>query len=231
MVTATAAGMPHKAASAKPAPFAHRETRISSFSFDRRVAALSFAARIFAAEPGETVPRVEVHYEIPAGGPIAEQFSRERNPEEAFRKDGQVAWNHGGVIHFNGWKMPRRETSRASALVHEMAHILLATNAGRNGQVIRDLLAYESAAEGIATYAEVARLRASGVEWPGFPEGIGDVSTLGFAFFNSICEMVKGAEAAFHLLASNLPISMREIVEPHLYLKRVASERAVLAVA
>jgi hypothetical protein len=215
-----------KPASPRHGPFQGRETQISSFSFEKRVAAVSFVAQVFGVEPSDRIPRVEVHYDVPASGPVAEELRNEKDPQEAFKNMDLVAWNRGGAIHFNGWKMARGEVRRQSSLVHETAHISLAEQAGLKGQVIRDLLAYHSAAEGIATYAEVARFRASGMEWKR-PEGLGDEYRLGIAFFNSLREMVGGAKKAFHLIASNLPRSMQEIADPQLYLRRVAQERGL----
>ncbi|MDD2655771.1 MAG: hypothetical protein PHQ80_03845 [Candidatus ainarchaeum sp.] len=210
-------------ATARPA-FRHRETQISSFSYDRRVAAASFAARIFGAVPCEFLPRVEVLYSLPRGAPLSDELKNEKNPEEAFRRNGPVSWQHKGVVYFNGWKMSPDEKKRASALVHEMAHILVAVHAGRNWQVVRDTQAFMCATEGMATFAEIESCRASGIEWKGFPEGTGEEYILGFAFFNSICKAVGGAGAAFHLITSNLPKDMGEIRNPQLYLGRVDSE-------
>ncbi|MFA5412633.1 MAG: hypothetical protein WC350_04790 [Candidatus Micrarchaeia archaeon] len=232
MVIATAATAPaHKPAkTGKPAPFAHRETQISSFSFEKRVAALSFAAQVFSAVPCETVPRVEVLYSLPKDVPLAEELKNETNPEESFKRNGPVSWQHKGVIYFNGWQMATDDKRRASALAHEMAHILLAVHIGIHGQVIHDEQAYMCATEGIATFAEIESRRASGIPWKGFPEGTKEEYILGLAFFNSIREAV-GTEGAFHLIASNLPRSMDEIRNPQKYIERVASEHAAQAVA
>jgi hypothetical protein len=209
---------------AAPAQFQRRETQISSFSFGKRVAALSFAAQVFGVKPGARIPPVEVHYELPAGSPIAEELGNEKNPQEAFKEKGPVAWAHRGVVHFNGWQLPRTEEGRAANLVHEMAHILFAVQLGMNAEAVRDKGAYITAAEGVAIYAQVARVRSSGMEWNGLPEWAGIEYQVGYEFFNSIREAVGSAKAAFHLIASSLPASLQEIVEPQRYLARCPEE-------
>ena len=211
---------------AAPAPFRGCETQISSFSPEKRVAALHFAARIFGVPPCEFVPRVEVLYHLPKDVPLYREYEGRDDPQQEFRLNGPVSWQQSRVVYFNGWKLNPCENRRASALVHEMAHILTGVHAGMNGQVIRDRHAYMCATEGIATLSEIVRLRDLGGEWKGFPPGLPEEYHLGFGFFASLCKLACGAGNAFRLVASNLPGSMEEIRHPELYL-----ERATLAYA
>ena len=219
----------HKNEPAKPIAFPGPE-KSNPFPFTKRATVLCAVEKLFGASLGGKIPPVEILFAPPTIGRAAEEFANEKDPVDAFRRNGPVSWQEGRIIYFNGWKLPPTEEKRASALAHEMAHVLLAVYARRHGQVVHDRQAYMCAAEGTATFAEIESRRASGIEWKGFPEGMPEEYHLGFAFFNSMREAAGGVEAAFRLIASNLPRNSGEIRDPHLYLMRT-SENAAQAAA